>query len=118
MAMLTISKQNLHRILSEDTEDIDAEEVEVVKQMVEAGLIKEIVTDFSMSEHHLGGDDVIGFVRSAVDAMKEGFEVETWYGEESECLVVGVKPGTVVLTDEIDYPAGGEDDDEIDEDGH
>ena len=50
-----------------------------------------IVCDFSMSEHRLGGDDVVQIVDDVLKAQMDGYTVHTWYGPETEVLVLGLK---------------------------
>lgn len=52
---------------------------------------KVVVHDFSMSENHIGGDDVISFVDATIEAIKEGYQVHTWYGDDGEVLILGIK---------------------------
>lgn len=52
---------------------------------------KVICWDFGMSENHIGGDDVVSYVDSTIEAIKEGYEIYTWYGDDSEVLIIGIK---------------------------
>lgn len=52
-----------------------------------------------MSEHHLGGDDVISMIDSVLEAVKDGYVVVTWYGPNTEALVAGIRPGELTVVD-------------------
>ena len=54
--------------------------------------IRQIVADQGMSENHLGGDDLVSVVDQTLAAIKDGYEIATWYGPETEVLVVGYRP--------------------------
>ena len=56
---------------------------------------QDICCDFAMSEHHLGGDDVVAYVEATLTAIEEGYKVLTWYDEETNVLIVGIKPDTL-----------------------
>ena len=75
--MLNVTKQDLRRFLSDETEDLDPSLVDALKGCD----IKPIVADFAMSEHHLGGDEVIGIVDNVLAVVGEGYTVVTWYGD-------------------------------------
>ena len=52
---------------------------------------KVILCDFCMSENHLGGDDMIFVVDSVLEAIKDGYHIHTWYGDNAEVLIFGMK---------------------------
>jgi hypothetical protein len=102
--MLTISYKNLWSYLSEtldeDEKDLFTKEVsDADKEALGQMDIKEICVDFSMSESHLGGDDVCNVAHDVVVAISEGYEVIVWYGDDAEVLIVGVRPGTIAFVD-------------------
>jgi len=45
-----------------------------------------------MSECGLGGDNVVEIVDTVLQAIKDGYEIFTWYGPNSEALVIGLIP--------------------------
>ena len=52
-----------------------------------------ICCDFSMSENHIGGDDIISFLDKTLDVCRDNantHQVITWYGDDTEVLIVGV----------------------------
>lgn len=51
-----------------------------------------IVNDFNMSENHIGGDNVISIVNEVKEAIENGYKVFTWYGPETETLILRVEP--------------------------
>lgn len=59
--------------------------------------IKKIVAETGMSENHIGGDDVISIVDETIAAIKEGYEIITWYGPKTQALIVGVRPNTLEI---------------------
>lgn len=95
--MVKCSYRQLHAFLMEDNE------VEIPADVL-AGLegldVKNIVADFSMSENHIGGDDVLSYIDEVVSAMKEGYEIVTWYGSNTEALAAGIRPGTIELSED------------------
>jgi hypothetical protein len=65
----------------------------------ESGPIRQIIADFGMSEHHLGGDDLIEITNNVLDAIRDGYKVETWYGDDTETLIVGYKSDRLTVED-------------------
>ena len=53
--------------------------------------IEVIVHDFSMSENHIGGDDLVSIVQDVLKFERKGFKIYTWYGSSTEALIVGIK---------------------------
>jgi len=53
--------------------------------------IEIIVQDFAMSEHHLGGDDIVKITNDVLKAQQKGYTIYTWYGPETEVLIFGIK---------------------------
>jgi hypothetical protein len=58
-----------------------------------------IIADFCMSEHGLGGDDLVSLADDVLSAIKDGYQVATWYGDKAEALVVGYKPDYLTVED-------------------
>ena len=68
---------------------LTAKEFEALKALD----FKVICCDFSMSENHIGGDDIISFVDKTLDVCRDNantHQVITWYGDDTEVLIVGV----------------------------
>lgn len=58
------------------------------------GNVRLILHDFGMSDHHIGGDDVISAVDDVLRAQQDGYSnIITWYGDSTEVLILGIKPG-------------------------
>jgi hypothetical protein len=93
--MLTVTKRDLHKFLSDETDDLDPSLVDALRGCD----IKRIIADFGMSEHHLGGDDVIGIVDGTLAAVVEGYTVVTWYGDKTEALVAGIRPSQITINE-------------------
>ncbi len=53
--------------------------------------VKIALASQEMSCEHMGGDDVIGYVDDAMNLVKEGYKVVTWYGPKTEALVAGYR---------------------------
>lgn len=62
--------------------------------------LRRILHGSEMSENHLGGDDLVALASETVTAVKEGYEVCTWYGPKSEALVVGYRPSELKIAEE------------------
>jgi hypothetical protein len=62
---------------------------------LKAADINDIVSDQDASENNLGGDDLVNVADSVLQAVKDGYTVVTWYGDENEALVAGVRSGPV-----------------------
>jgi len=100
--MLTISHRNLWAFLNES---LDEEEQTLFDRTVsaedKAALanldIRQVCVDFSMSENHMGGDDICDIVHDTLEAVKAGYEIIVWYGDDTEVLIVGVRPGQINL---------------------
>ena len=73
---------------------------------------RELVADQYMSENRPGGDDIIEFVRMAQGAIEDGYKLATWYGPQTQTLIVGYNP---VELDPIE-PDPVEGEEETDED--
>jgi hypothetical protein len=92
--MTRVSKHQLWSFLSESYEEDDGSGVALDDKLLAAlGRcdLRPIVADFGMSEHHLGGDDLIGVVESVVQATRDGYEIVTWYGDHTQALVAGYR---------------------------
>ena len=50
-----------------------------------------ICSGTEMSGYGIGGNDIIEFVRAALEATEEGYKVVTWCGPKTEALIVGIK---------------------------
>ena len=80
----------------------DAKAWEIISQEKYAWLkkhedeIKIVCCSFSMSENHPGGDEICEYVQSAIEAEREGYKVQVWYGDESEVLIVGIREGSEI----------------------
>lgn len=61
--------------------------------------LKNICAAWEMSENHLGGDDMVSLAAETAAAMREGYEIFTWYGPESEALVVGYRPSQLTVVE-------------------
>ena len=110
--MLTISYKNLHALLLNDFDadelagagvEVDEATIEAVKKLD----IKQICVDFSMSENHLGGDNLVDCVDTVLAAQKEGYRIVTWYnGPDTDVLILGFRPADldlhITLIDEPD----------------
>jgi hypothetical protein len=91
---LTIKAKDLWLILSED-ETSDAKLATKVKKLD----IKQICVDFSMSEHNLGGDDVVRIVGEALYAIEQGYEIANWYGPRGLVLIIGFRKGELKIVE-------------------
>lgn len=60
--------------------------------------LKNILAGQYMSEERLGGDDLCGMADDVVAAIKEGYEIISWYGDDAEALVAGYKPAELTIT--------------------
>lgn len=83
--------------LNELHDDENPQLTEETFHTLQAMDIKQIVADSSMSENHIGGDDVIAYIDEVVAAIKEGYEIITWYGPKAQVLVIGVRPNTLEI---------------------
>ena len=61
--------------------------------------LKHLVADASMSEHHLGGDNLVSMAEDVLAALEEGYVIATWYGPKTEALVVGYQPDELTIVD-------------------
>jgi len=52
--------------------------------------LRNICVGSGMSENHPGGDDFVDLANRILEAIKDGFTVVTWYGDDTECLIAGV----------------------------
>lgn len=77
--------------LDDDPNPITPELYEALKQAD----LKPILNGSEMSEDHLGGDDLVAVADDVLAAIKEGYEIVTWYGPKSEALVAGIKDRVV-----------------------
>ncbi len=57
--------------------------------------MKPIVVDVDMAEGYFGGDDIIGFAEAAVNARDQGYSIITWYGSNTEAMLVAVRASEV-----------------------
>ena len=78
----------LHSMIEEETLTND--------DTFEGKQLKIIVCDCSMSEHHLGGDNIIDIARQILNAQNEGYQIHTWYGNDTEVLIIGLKAQILV----------------------
>ncbi len=62
---------------------------------------REIAADQYMSENRPGGEAFIEFVRMAEGAVRDGYALATWYGPQTQTLIVGYNP---VELDPMDPP--------------
>jgi hypothetical protein len=86
---MKISKQELWNFFA-DTGD---ESAKTRKYMaIHKNQFRVVCADFSMSENHIGGDDVIKIVNDTIKAINEKLKVVTWYGPELEVLIIGIDP--------------------------
>ncbi len=93
--MIKITPHQLWLFLSDHHEKLGVDLVEMLK----GADLKVVVADSNMSENHLGGDNVVEYVEEAVAAVRAGYSVFTWYGDDTEALVVGIKPGQIDISD-------------------
>jgi len=82
--MLTVKAKDLWFALSED-EDADEK---LVKKLEKLDILQ-ICVDFSMSEQHIGGDDIVRIVGEALDAVAQGYKIANWCGPEAQVLIIG-----------------------------
>ena len=54
--------------------------------------LRELIADQYMSENRPGGDDIIEYVRLAQGAIEDGYKLCTWYGPQTQTLIVGYNP--------------------------
>lgn len=52
---------------------------------------EEVVVNFGMSEQHIGGDDIIAFVDKVIEMRSRNFDIITWYGPDTEVLILAVR---------------------------
>ena len=72
-----------------DPAELGITEAEVAELMTKD--IKQIIVDFSMSENHIGGDDLCETVDDVLAALEEGYRIVSWYGPETEVLIIGIR---------------------------
>lgn len=85
-------------------------------QYLKGCTFKTIVHGTEMSEDHLGGDDMVGVADDVLIALKEGFQICTWYGSDAEAMVVGYRADCLTITE----PPDEDDEDDaigVDQDG-
>lgn len=75
--------------------------------------IEDVVVSKSMSENHLGGDDVLWFVELTLKAVEKGLKIECWYGDSTEVLVVGYDPNEIEFVEAPYVGDVGEDGDPV-----
>ncbi len=107
--MLKIKAAQLHGIFQLFGEDNDISKVnemfESYQEEIEEDLIskedflglahcdiEQICVGQGMSENHLGGDDLVEIADEVRDAIEDGYKVFTWYGPETEVLIIGYRP--------------------------
>lgn len=82
-------EEYLESTSKEEEEVLTAKEFEALKVLD----FKVICCDFGMSENHIGGDDIVSFVDKTLDVCRDNVNthnVVTWYGDDTEVLIVGV----------------------------
>lgn len=62
--------------------------------------LKEVLRAQEMSADHIGGDDVIGVVDDTLAAVKEGYEITTWYGPKTEAMVIGYRKHQLTILEQ------------------
>lgn len=67
--------------------------------------IQHIIADFSMSENHIGGDDIISYINQVLGAIADKKRVVAWYGEDTEVLVLAIRED-LFLEDFSDWDNG------------
>ncbi len=72
---------------------------EATFKAVLAADINEIIADQNMSENHLDGDDMVNLADDVLLAVQDGYSVVTWYGDDGEVLVAGIRPAELSVTD-------------------
>ncbi len=122
--MITVDKAQLHSFFyleSESyaeyaepyTEDDETPPLtEADWQYLKGCVFKSITADKDMSENHPGGDDIVGAVDEVLEAIKEGYQICTWYGPWAEALILGYSNKDIVV---IDPPEKADEEDEEDD---
>jgi hypothetical protein len=59
--------------------------------------IQQIVVASGMSEDHLGGDDIVNLVKDVLEAQKNGYAIYSWYGPDTEVLIIGYRPDELTI---------------------
>jgi hypothetical protein len=101
---ITVTPAQLWDALSETGESgLDDSVLDQLAALVKNESVLAICADFGMSEHHLGGDDVVSFVQQAIEAKSKGYEVLTWYGQAGDmdtcALIVAYKPAVLAISE-------------------
>lgn len=106
---LTITAKAIHAFLEHDGKNLSFKDWLECNECVKPPCSKaafeamkkldlcEIISGTEMSENHLGGDDLVDVAHQTVQAIKSGYEVVTWYGDESEALVLGYRESEVTI---------------------
>jgi len=87
-------KENLTEVWTGwDDEDPlpDFDEVKKMYNIWQEHDVKIIIADSNMSEHHLGGDDIVSNIDAVLDAIMEGYSIATDY-DAGDVLVIGFRP--------------------------
>jgi hypothetical protein len=58
----------------------------------------EIIVGQEMSEDRVGGDDICEIADATVKAIKDGYQVHIYYGEEAEVLILAYRYDQLTIT--------------------
>ena len=84
--MLHTTKKALWTALYDD-EQAD----QVLCEQVNSLDLRTICAGREMSEGSTGGDVVVQLVDEVLQAVADGYKVSTWYGDDTEVLIVGYR---------------------------
>ncbi len=93
--MVTATKAEIWAALMGNIDEISPTLVEQLARLD----ICTIVVNRSMSENHIGGDDVVDAVIQVLAVQAKGYSILTWYGPNSEVLIIGYRSNELNLVD-------------------
>lgn len=102
---LTVTKAQLHAFLEVyDEEEKTYEDNDVLSSIDDRLWLCQldyalVVAATEVSEHSPGGEEYIEIAVETAKALQKGYTLITWYGENAECLIVGIRPEQLVITD-------------------
>lgn len=68
-------------------------------EALKAADLRDIVSDQCMTDNRIGGDQIVDIADQVCTAIEQGYAISTWYGEDSEALIVGYRADQLTVTD-------------------
>lgn len=84
---------------SPNHEPFDEERWNALCEAKKNGKLVTVVADSEMSEHNLGGDDLITLSSQVAEAVAADLVIATWYGPNLECLIAAYDHTVIEVID-------------------